>query len=401
MNWGRSKIEKCYVPNSNLPRPFLEEMKMRRDLELYIHIPFCVKKCAYCDFLSGPADEETMEYYVRALIREIESIESMKEMYRVVTVFVGGGTPSVLGGEQIERIFAALREKFAMESVREVTIEANPGTVTREKLKAYRSAGINRISFGLQSANNGELKQLGRIHTYEEFLESYMLAREEGFDNINIDLISAIPNQTVESWKSTVDRILKLQPEHISAYSLIVEEGTPFEKMYGEDGNRKEELPSEEEERLIYQKTKKWLQEAGYERYEISNYAKKGYACRHNLGYWERKEYLGLGLGAYSLIGNVRFQNTEEMKTYLKYSDDVRKRKQNEEVLTKEEELEEIIFLGLRKKDGISKKEVDFFCGEQIEKMICQGFLEEKDGNIRLTERGIDISNYVFAEILA
>lgn len=401
MNWGRSKIEKCYVPNSNLPRPFLEEMKMRRDLELYIHIPFCVKKCAYCDFLSGPADEETMEYYVRALIREIESIESMKEMYRVVTVFVGGGTPSVLGGEQIERIFAALREKFAMESVREVTIEANPGTVTREKLKAYRSAGINRISFGLQSANNGELKQLGRIHTYEEFLESYMLAREEGFDNINIDLISAIPNQTVESWKSTVDRILKLQPEHISAYSLIVEEGTPFEKMYGEDGNRKEELPSEEEERLIYQKTKKWLQEAGYERYEISNYAKKGYACRHNLGYWERKEYLGLGLGASSLIGNVRFQNTEEMKTYLKYSDDVRKRKQNEEVLKKEEELEEIIFLGLRKKDGISKKEVDFFCGEQIEKMICQGFLEEKDGNIRLTERGIDISNYVFAEILA
>lgn len=374
---------------------------MRRDLELYIHIPFCVRKCAYCDFLSGPADEETMEYYVRALIREIESIESMKEMYRVVTVFVGGGTPSVLGGEQIERIFAALREKFAMESVREVTIEANPGTVTREKLKAYRSAGINRISFGLQSANNGELKQLGRIHTYEEFLESYMLAREEGFDNINIDLISAIPNQTVESWKSTVDRILKLQPEHISAYSLIVEEGTPFEKMYGEDGNRKEELPSEEEERMIYQKTKKWFQEAGYERYEISNYAKKGYACRHNLGYWERKEYLGLGLGASSLIGNVRFQNTEEMKTYLKYSDDVRKRKQNEEVLTKEEELEEIIFLGLRKKDGISKKEVDFFCGEQIEKMICQGFLEEKDGNIRLTERGIDISNYVFAEILA
>ncbi len=374
---------------------------MRRDLELYIHIPFCVKKCAYCDFLSGPADEETMEHYVRALIREIESIESMKEMYRVVTVFVGGGTPSVLGGEQIERIFAALREKFAMESVREVTIEANPGTVTREKLKAYRRAGINRISFGLQSANNEELKQLGRIHTYEDFLESYMLAREEGFDNINIDLISAIPNQTVESWKSTVDRILKLQPEHISAYSLIVEEGTPFEKMYGEDGNRKEELPSEEEERVIYQKTKKWLQEAGYERYEISNYAKKGYACRHNLGYWERKEYLGLGLGASSLIGNVRFQNTEEMKTYLKYSDDVRKRKQNEEVLTKEEELEEMIFLGLRKKDGISKKEVDFFCGEQIEKMICQGFLEEKDGNIRLTERGIDISNYVFAEILA
>ena len=190
-------------PDSSLPSLFGGNEDEKRFRTIHSHSVLRMKKCAYCDFLSGPADEETMEHYVRALIREIESIESMKEMYRVITVFVGGGTPSVLGGEQIERIFAALREKFAMESVREVTIEANPGTVTREKLKAYRRAGINRISFGLQSANNEELKQLGRIHTYEEFLESYMLAREEGFDNINIDLISAIPNQTVESWKST------------------------------------------------------------------------------------------------------------------------------------------------------------------------------------------------------
>lgn len=401
MNWGRSKSKKCYVPNSSLPRPFLEDMKMRRDLELYIHIPFCVKKCAYCDFLSGPANAETIEAYVQALICEIESLESMRDRYQVVTAFVGGGTPSVLRGEQIERIFMALREKFAMESVKEVTIEANPGTVTREKLQAYKRVGINRISFGLQSANNEELKKLGRIHTYEEFLESYMLAREEGVDNINIDLISAIPNQTVESWKSTVDKILKLQPEHISAYSLIVEEGTPFEKMYGENGNRKEELPSEEEERMIYQKTKEWLKEAGYERYEISNYAKKGYACRHNLGYWERKEYLGLGLGASSLIGNVRFQNISEMKTYLQCADDKEKRIENREVLTKEEELEETIFLGLRKMEGILKKEVESFYGEQIKKMICQGFLEELEGRIRLTDKGIDISNYVFAEILA
>ena len=360
-----------------------------------------MKKCAYCDFLSGPANKETIEEYVQALIREIKSVESMKEMYQVVTIFVGGGTPSVLEGEQIERIFEAIRERFGLDDESEITIEANPGTVTREKMQAYKRAGINRISFGLQSANNEELKKLGRIHTYEEFLESYMLAREEGFDNINIDLISAIPNQTVESWKSTVDKILKLQPEHISAYSLIVEEGTPFEKMYGEDGSKKEELPSEEEERMIYQKTKEWLKEAGYERYEISNYAKKGYACRHNLGYWERKEYLGLGLGASSLIGNVRFQNTSEMKIYLQCADNEEKRIENREVLTKEEELEETIFLGLRKMQGILKREVESFCGEQIEKMICQGFLEEKEGRIRLTDKGIDISNYVFAEILS
>lgn len=374
---------------------------MKKDLELYIHIPFCVKKCAYCDFLSGTANQETIEEYVQALIREIESFEDMKKRYQVVTVFVGGGTPSVLDGQQIERVFRALGEKFAMDSANEVTIEVNPGTISREKLGSYKRAGINRISFGLQSASNEELKQLGRIHTYEEFLESYMLARAEGFDNINIDLISAIPNQTIESWKSTVDKVLELKPEHISAYSLIVEEGTPFEKMYGEDGCRKEELPDEDEERMIYQKTKEWFKEAGYERYEISNYAKKGYACRHNLGYWERKEYLGLGLGASSLIGNVRFQNTIEMNKYLETSADAEKRKQNEEILTKEEEVEEIIFLGLRKMEGILKKDVETFCGKQIEKMISQGFLEEIKGRVRLTEKGIDISNYVFAELLS
>lgn len=374
---------------------------MRRDLELYIHIPFCVKKCAYCDFLSGPADADTIEKYVQALICEIEAVKIKAEKYRVVTVFVGGGTPSVLEGEQIERIFAAVRERFGLGEEDEITIEANPGTVTREKLRSYKRAGINRISFGLQSVNNEELKMLGRIHTYEEFLESYRLAREEGFTNINVDLISAIPKQTLESWKRTVDAILELNPEHISAYSLIVEAGTPFEKLYGEGGSREVELPEEETERVIYQKTKEWLKEAGYERYEISNYAKKGYVCRHNLGYWERKEYLGLGLGASSLIENVRFQNTDEMQIYLQYADNEEKRVENRETLTREEELEEAIFLGLRKMEGISKKEVEKEYGKQIEKMICQGFLEEENGKIRLTERGIDISNYVFAEILA
>ena len=374
---------------------------MRRDLELYIHIPFCVKKCAYCDFLSGPADADTIEKYVQALIREIESVKIETEKYRVVTVFVGGGTPSVLEGEQIERIFSAVRERFGLGEADEITIEANPGTVTRGKLQSYKRVGINRISFGLQSANNEELKMLGRIHTYEEFLESYRLAREEGFTNINVDLISAIPKQTLESWKRTVDAILELNPEHIPAYSLIVEAGTPFEKLYGEGGSREAELPAEETERVIYQKTKEWLKKAGYERYEISNYAKKGYACRHNLGYWERKEYLGLGLGASSLIENVRFQNTGEMQIYLQYADNEEKRVENRETLTREEELEETIFLGLRKMEGISKKEVDKEYGKQIEKMICEGFLEEEKGKIRLTERGIDISNYVFAEILA
>ena len=249
---------------------------MKNELELYLHIPFCVRKCAYCDFLSSPENGETIENYVEALIREIKAYQALSLNDIVVTIFLGGGTPSVLEGNQMERIFEALHEVFEIAEDAEITVEANPGTVTQEKLSAYRKLGINRISFGLQSADNGELKLLGRIHTYEQFLESYEMARTAGFTNINIDLISAIPKQTVRSWEETLKRIIRLKPEHISAYSLIIEEGTSFAKLYGEGSPLERDLPSEEEERLMYEKTEEILGENGYHRYEISNYAKEG-----------------------------------------------------------------------------------------------------------------------------
>ncbi len=379
---------------------------MKKELELYIHIPFCVKKCAYCDFLSGPASVDMVERYVEALIEEIKAYGVND--YIVSTIFFGGGTPSILKGEQMACIMRSVREVFYVAADAEISMEANPGTVTEEKLMAYRQAGINRISFGLQSVNNEELKLLGRIHTYEEFLESYQMARKCGFDNINVDLISAIPRQTVESWEKSIRQIVSLQPEHISAYSLIIEEGTPFAKLYGEGSEGEKELPSEEDERLMYQRTEEILEESGYHRYEISNYAKEGKECRHNLGYWERKNYLGFGLGASSLMDNVRFKNTEDMEQYLKYADCSEMLREDVEELSKVEQMEEIIFLGLRKMSGISLSEFEATFGETLEecygenvkRMIEEKLLVEEGDFLRLTEKGIDVSNYVFAEIL-
>lgn len=381
---------------------------MKKELELYIHIPFCVRKCAYCDFLSNPANQKMREAYVDALVKEIRAYKEMASDYVVTTIFLGGGTPSVLDGAQMKRIFAALREIFEVCPGAEITMEANPGTVTREKLKAYQEAGINRISFGLQSVNNEELKMLGRIHTYEEFLESYWLARECGFENINIDLISAIPKQTLKSWEETLTKVIQLDPEHISAYSLIIEEGTPFAKIYGEGCAGEKELPSEEEEREIYQRTEVLLGEAGYHRYEISNYAKDGKECRHNLGYWERKEYLGIGLGASSLINNMRFHNIEDLTSYIQNSESLEKIQCERETLSETEQMEEFIFLGFRKMQGISENEfaeifgqsIQACYGANIERLKQEGLLLEENGFLKLTKQGIDISNYVFAELL-
>lgn len=295
-------------------------IRNKKELELYIHIPFCVKKCAYCDFLSGPQDKETIEQYVVSLLNEIHAHGSNVDLvasYEVTTIFFGGGTPSILEESQIKQVMEALYDVFQIKQDAEITIEANPGTVTREKLDTYRACGINRISFGLQSASNEELKLLGRIHTYEDFLESFYLARDCGFYNINVDLISAIPKQTLVSWEETLQNVINLNPEHISAYSLIVEDGTPFAKVYGEGCPGEKDLPNEEEERKIYYRTDELLKAAGYHRYEISNYAKEGKECRHNLGYWERKEYLGIGLGSASLINNVRYSNTSDLARYI------------------------------------------------------------------------------------
>lgn len=384
---------------------------MKKELEIYIHIPFCVKKCAYCDFLSNTQDEKTIEQYVSSLLEEIRAHASKQKLvsdYEVTTIFLGGGTPSVLETNQIQRIFEILNTCFKISQDAEITIEANPGTVTVEKLEAYKQCGINRISFGLQSTNNEELKLLGRIHTNEEFLESYQLARACGFDNINVDLISAIPKQTVSSWEETLQNVIGLEPEHISAYSLIVEEGTPFAKVYGEGCPKEDDLPREEEERVIYYRTEELLEKAGYHRYEISNYAKEGKECKHNLGYWERKEYLGIGLGAASLIDNIRYKNTDDLLCYLEHSRDLHAIQENTEKLSLKEQMEEFMFLGLRKMEGVLVgefentfgKNIDECYGVQIQKLVEQGLLERKNGRVMLTKRGIDVSNYVFGEFL-
>lgn len=285
---------------------------MEQNLSLYLHIPFCVRKCLYCDFLSGPQSADVQEQYVEALCREIQETSPEYREYQVVSVFIGGGTPSVLLPEQTIRIMETLKSCFTLTDTCEISMEMNPGTVTPEKMNAYRACGINRISIGLQSANDGELKALGRIHTCADFLKAYEMAVEAGFTNINVDLMSAIPEQTLKSYQETLQKVLALQPQpvHISAYSLIVEEGTPF---YEQELN----LPDEETERRMYEITDDILRNAGYHRYEISNYAKAGKECVHNKVYWQRGNYLGLGIGSASLIQNVRFHNVTDISSYV------------------------------------------------------------------------------------
>lgn len=364
----------------------------RKPLELYVHIPFCVRKCAYCDFLSGPVSQDVKEQYIRMLLKEIRKSAELSEKYEILSVFFGGGTPSILPGEWLAGILHTLQEQFVFREDAEITVEANPGTVDPEKLIRYREAGVNRISFGLQSSENEELRLLGRIHTWEQFLDSYHIARSAGFTNINIDLMSALPGQTTESFRRTLKRVLKLQPEHISAYSLIIEEGTPFYDRYAE---HPELLPDEEDERQMYYDTGAILREHGYERYEISNYARPGYACRHNLGYWERTEYKGYGLGAASLLSEVRTTNQTVLSEYLQgHYEGTR------EVLTEQAIREEYFFLGLRKIEGIRPGKYRAHYEKILEMLIKQQLLEEKDDRICLTEKGIDLSNYVLAQFL-
>ncbi len=386
-------------------------MSKRRTLELYLHIPFCVKKCAYCDFLSAPGDEEKKQEYVDTLIEEIKGYRNAYQDYHVTTIFVGGGTPSILSPVQIEQIFAALRKSFEIDTGAEITIEMNPGTVTEKKADAWRSAGINRISIGLQSVNDRELQMLGRIHTYGQFLQTYFLLRKKEFTNVNVDLISAIPGQTPESWRKTLRTVAELQPEHISAYSLIIEEGTPFYEWYGESAEKQKvrpALPDEDIERLIYEDTERLLKEYGYNRYEISNYAKKGYECRHNEGYWQRIEYLGIGLGASSLIDKQRFRNLSKYDAYIDAVWNQKELHEEYEKLDQADEMEEFMFLGLRRMEGISRadfkkcfgKELERIYGDQLWKLEEDGLLECKNERVRLTKRGIDISNYVFEKFL-
>lgn len=366
-------------------------------LGIYIHIPFCVRKCAYCDFLSAPASGEIMDRYVEALKQEIRSAEELAERYRVSTVFFGGGTPSLLEGEKLAEILEMLSQVMTVEAGAEITVECNPGTLTENKLDAYRTAGVNRLSIGLQSADNRELRLLGRIHTFEEFLESYELARKKGFGNLNVDLMSALPGQTREGWLQTLEKTAELEPEHISAYSLIIEEGTPFYECYREEAPGYRELPDEDTDRLMYEDTKRFLGGRGYERYEISNYARPGYACRHNLSYWERTDYKGFGIGAASLLRDTRYKNSTDLAAYLNGDFSY----ESVSALSRKDILEETMFLGLRKMEGVVLTEqMRKIYGELLTKLSQEGVLGRKDNRIFLTDRGIDVSNYVLSEFL-
>lgn len=395
----------------------------KHNLGIYIHIPFCVKKCEYCDFLSFHGNKALQKEYVNALVGEILSYDKLAKDYKVRTIFIGGGTPSIMEGKDIAFILKTVKEVFNKNEDgdsfgSEVTIECNPGTLTKEKLLEYKEAGINRLSIGLQSANNDELKLLGRIHTFEEFEENYNLAREVGFENINIDLMSALPGQTIDGWINTLNKVISLNPEHISAYSLIIEEGTPFFDKYGMKENYKNEirhdleneskLPNEDEDRAIYQKTKEILEASGYLRYEISNYGKLGYECIHNSSYWERTPYIGIGLGSSSLINNNRFHNVEDIHEYIKYSYDHEKIKKDNEELTMNQQMEEFMFLGLRMCKGISRHkfaklfniDIDQVYGEVISNLMDKKLLIHQEDRIFLSKKGIDVSNYVLAEFL-
>ena len=371
---------------------------------IYIHIPFCVHKCIYCDFLSAPAGDDVKYAYTWALINEIRNTADRQVKDKITSIFFGGGTPSVLPDGCIADILSAVRGCFDISDDAEITMECNPGTVNESRLSEYRAAGVNRLSFGLQSADNNESKMLGRIHTFEQFMESFRLARAAGFNNINVDLMSAIPGQTEMSLNNTFEKVMALQPEHISVYSLILEDGT----YLADNIDKFPPVPDEDEDRRMYHITKQILGNAGYERYEISNYSRPGYECRHNLLYWNRGEYYGFGCSAAGLIGNVRYSDIRDVNKYIELNGDIGKIHENIEILTKEDAMEEFMFLGLRKTAGVDMNDFRNRFGMPIEKVyekeiksnIDKGLLTRQADMLKLSEYGIDICNTVMSDFI-
>lgn len=379
-------------------------------MELYIHIPFCVKKCAYCDFLSAPADRDTIVLYMKRLQEQLRKQAADWQGRVTDTVFIGGGTPTILQPEQLAELLDTVQTTFTLADDAEITVEANPGTVSAAKARVLVDGGVNRVSLGLQSAHENELRMLGRIHTYRDFLRSYELLREAGICNLNVDLMSALPQQTAASYEKTLHQVLTLHPEHISAYSLMIEEGTPFYEQYRADemlrdaGKQPRLLPDEESERAMYELTGALLAEYGYERYEISNYAKAGFACRHNIGYWTGAEYLGAGLGAASYMEETRFRNTESLTDYLNGDFAVYECSH----LTKDERMAEFFYLGLRMTQGVEKAEfvrrfglrAGQVYGDVLKDLLAQQLLEDTGSAYRLTPFGRDVSNQVLYRFL-
>ncbi len=375
---------------------------MKNNFGIYIHIPFCVRKCYYCDFISFSNKDELIEKYINALKKEIEEFNF--SVYNTTTIYIGGGTPSYLEAKYIEEILNLIKKKLEKNKTNwediEITIELNPGTVTEEKLKIYKEIGINRLSIGLQSTNDKLLKEIGRIHTYKEFLDTYNLAKKIGFNNINVDLMIALPNQSIKDIKESLEKIVELNPNHVSVYSLIVEEGTPFSKWL-EEGKIK--LPSDEEERRMYWYVKNFLELHEYNHYEISNFAKKEKEAKHNLNCWNQEEYIGFGLAAHSYINKIRFCNTNNLEKYIENNE-----REIEEKQTEDDEKKEFMMLGFRKIDGIKISEFKKKFGEnplflyrkELNKLAKENLIEVDLDNIRLTSKGIDLANLVFEEFI-
>ncbi|MFV9567320.1 radical SAM family heme chaperone HemW [Thermoanaerobacter mathranii] len=373
-----------------------------KEIGLYIHIPFCKRKCYYCDFNSYAGYDYLFEDYIRALLMEIES-NSTKD-YNVVSVYIGGGTPNLLPPYYIEVILKSVFKYYKLVDDCEITIEMNPGLITEEKLEIYKVNGINRVSIGLQAFQNRLLKYIGRIHTIEEFLENYELVKKF-FDNINIDLMYALPTQTFKEWQETLKEVVKLQPTHISTYSLILEPNTSFYKLY-----EKGQLPvvDEEKELSMYHWGIEFLKEKGYHHYEISNFALPTFECRHNILYWQCKNYLGFGAGAHSYMEDVRYSNIEGTKDYIKGILERKSAVKEKIKLTKQDKMAEFMFLGLRMTKGVCDKDfkkifdVSLFeiYKKVIQKYLKEGLIKVDNECVKLTERGIDVSNVIFEEFL-
>ncbi|MDN5331001.1 MAG: hypothetical protein PWP45_226 [Tepidanaerobacteraceae bacterium] len=371
-------------------------------IALYIHVPFCIKKCAYCDFNSY-TELEYVPLYLDSLKREISFYSNIERT--ISSIYIGGGTPTVLNEKELPSLVDAVRGAFNISPGLEFTVEANPETITREKLKVLREAGVNRLSLGLQSFDDKLLKAIGRIHTAEGFLKKFFMAREAGFDNINVDLIFGLPQQKVEDFCDSLKKLLDLSPEHVSCYSLSVEEGTKFYEL-------KEKgllfLPSEDEERMMYHSARRILEEGGYSHYEISNFAKPGRECRHNLVYWTYGEYLGLGAGAHSFIDGVRFYNVYDFKDYIEKVKEKGSAVENREKLSGEDQQAEFIILGLRLVKGVDKtlfyrkfgKELDSVYGDAIKRLKEKELIVDDGKYVKLTEKGLDLANEAFIEFL-
>lgn len=381
----------------------------KEELGIYIHIPFCMQKCLYCDFVSYINKSECVKEYINCMIKEIQSYDFKK--YNITTIYIGGGTPSFIESDYIKEIINVIQNKLEKNDTRwediEITIEANPGTVTLEKLNDYKTAGINRISLGLQATQDRLLKQIGRIHNYKDFLEAYELLKKVGFNNINVDLMIGLPNQSIKDLKESLEKIIKLDPNHISVYSLIIEDGTPISKLLDEEEIK---LPDEEIERQMYWYVKNKLELNGYNHYEISNFSKKGKESKHNLNCWKQKQYIGIGAAAHSYFKDIRYSNTNNIEEYIKNikENNIEKNRKIEEKQTIEDKKNEFMMLGFRMLEGVDiadfkAKFVDnplYVYREKIKKLTDEGLIEVDLNNIKLTNKGLDLANVVFEEFI-